>query len=83
MPTLKDYLLTTTENLESVLPGQKFRRVVRCCSCKFFDDHYLKCSRPVLIFDEDNTPLWSDEDDFIGLTSATPDGFCAWGEEVV
>lgn len=54
--------------------------VVRCRDCNLFDDHYLKCFRPVLYFDHDFNPHWTDETNFTAVTDATPDGFCAWGE---
>ena len=55
-------------------------RIVRCRDCKMFDEHYLKCFRPVLYFDHDYKPHWTDETTFTAVTDATPDGFCAWGE---
>lgn len=54
--------------------------IVRCRDCKMFDEHYLKCFRPVLYFDDDYMPHWTDETTFMAVTDATPDGFCAWGE---
>ena len=53
--------------------------IVHCRDCKLFDDHYLKCFRPVLYFDNNNNPHWTDETTFVAVTDATPNGFCAWG----
>lgn len=58
----------------------KWEEIVRCRDCKLFDGHYLKCFRPVLYFDDDYNPHWTDETTFAAVTDATPDGFCAWGE---
>lgn len=54
--------------------------IVRCRDCEMFDEHYLKCFRPVLYFDHDYMPHWTDETTFTAVTDATPDGFCAWGD---
>ena len=65
---------------ENVWPyGSHREEIVRCRNCKMFDEHYLKCFRPVLYFDDDYMPHWTDETTFIAVTDATPDGFCAWG----
>ena len=62
-------------------PVEQLREeIVRCRDCKLFDSHYLKCFRPVLYFDDDYNPHWTDETTFTAVTDATPDGFCAWGE---
>lgn len=54
-------------------------KIVRCRDCKLFDNRYLKCFRPVLYFDHDYNPHWTDETTFTAVTDATPDGFCKWG----
>lgn len=60
-----------------ILPKEE---IVRCRDCRQFDNHYLKCFRPVLYFDDDYNPHWTDETTFTAVTDAEPDGFCAWAE---
>ena len=65
--TTRDYLLTTNESVEALLPNAPLRRITRCAGCAKADrlsDGSLVCSR------------------FGCFPHATePDGFCSWGEE--
>ena len=56
-------------------------KVVRCKDCKYFNDYHDKCHRTATIIDVDgNVYLTDEENGFISMTDAGPDGFCAWGE---
>ena len=58
--------------------------IVRCRECEFYNDHHFKCHRPVTLIAKDGTVTRTDEDDtFLAMTDAHPDGFCLWGERRV
>lgn len=55
--------------------------IVRCRDCELFNGYHGKCHRPATVIDPDGNVFLTDEEDgFMSMTDAEPDGFCAWGE---
>ena len=55
-------------------------RIVRCRDCFWFNDYHDKCHRTATIIDVDGNVYVSDDEGWMSMTDAQPDGFCAWGE---
>ncbi len=67
-----------TEVLESY--SADFECVVRCRDCELFNDYHGKCHRTATIIDVDgNVYLTDEENGYLSMADAVPDGYCAWG----
>lgn len=56
-------------------------RIIRCKDCKFYNETHHKCHRAAIIIDVNgNVYLTDEENGYLSMTDANPDGFCAWSE---
>ena len=54
--------------------------IVRCRDCFWFNEYHGKCHCTATIIDTDgNVYLTDEENGYMSMTDAEPDGFCAWG----